>query len=358
MLHTSSRSPRTRVTWSPLVWISRPHIASHSGQVRKWVRTASSVLSAAVPMSPSPVVVVASCPARTAQPELSGPSLRCRPWGRSLPRTSLGNSRVPLAICFAAFVITFIVTRVITRMIRAGRGPFKDNVSESGLHIHHAVPGIILLVIGAFIAVGVDPTRRGPSPSALLVGVGTSLVLDEFALILRLDDVYWLEEGRISIEMVSLAIGVPRLVLVGAEPFNFLKDDNGKITIEQRSARPRDRGAVVRRLRVEGQVPAHAVRALRLPGRDRRCCPSRPARDRGGPSGATSRRRWSGPSAGPRARTRAGIRSRPGSATSSPASRRARPPHRGSITRPGRARRPRASEHRPPRMWPNFPARS
>ena len=137
-----------------------------------------------------------------------------------------------MAICFAAFVITFIVTRVITRMIRAGRGPFKDNVSESGLHIHHAVPGIILLVIGAFIAVGVDPDTPWGIASALLVGVGTSLVLDEFALILRLDDVYWLEEGRISIEMVSLAIGCLGLVLVGAEPFNFLKDDNGKITIE------------------------------------------------------------------------------------------------------------------------------
>jgi hypothetical protein len=144
----------------------------------------------------------------------------------------LGGSRVPLAICFAAFVITFIVTRVITRMIRAGRGPFKDNVSESGLHIHHAVPGIILLVIGAFIAVGVDPDTPWGVASALLVGVGTSLVLDEFALILRLDDVYWLEEGRISIEMVSLAIGCLGLVLVGAEPFNFLKDDHGKITIE------------------------------------------------------------------------------------------------------------------------------
>ena len=94
------------------------------------------------------------------------------------------------------------------------------------------MPGIILLVIGAFIAVGVDPDTPWGIASALLVGVGTSLVLDEFALILRLDDVYWLEEGRISIEMVSLAIGCLGLVLVGAEPFNFLQDDHGKITIE------------------------------------------------------------------------------------------------------------------------------
>ena len=143
----------------------------------------------------------------------------------------IGSGRVPLAVCFGAFVITFIVTRLITRMIRAGRGPFKDNVSESGLHIHHAVPGIILLVIGAFMAIAVDTDSPWAIAAALFVGVGTSLVLDEFALILHLEDVYWLQEGRISIEMIALAMGCLGLVLVGLEPFNFLKDDNGKITL-------------------------------------------------------------------------------------------------------------------------------
>jgi hypothetical protein len=142
----------------------------------------------------------------------------------------IGSGRVPLAVCFGAFVITFIVTRLITRMIRAGRGPFKDNVSESGLHIHHAVPGIILLVIGAFMAIAVDTDSPWAIAAAVFVGVGTSLVLDEFALILHLEDVYWLQEGRISIEMIALAMGCLGLVLVGLEPFNFLKDDNGKIT--------------------------------------------------------------------------------------------------------------------------------
>ena len=52
-----------------------------------------------------------------------------------------------------------------------------------------------------------------------MVGVGTSLVLDEFALILRLDDVYWAEEGRISVEMVALTIGCLGLVLIGLNPF-------------------------------------------------------------------------------------------------------------------------------------------
>ena len=132
-----------------------------------------------------------------------------------------GDVNVPLLVCFAAFVITFLVTRTITRMIRAGKGPFHDNVSDGGVHIHHAVPGIILLTAGAFIAVGTSGSGSGwVTVAALLVGVGTSLVLDEFALILHLQDVYWADEGRISVEMVSLAMACLGLAVVGLTPFD------------------------------------------------------------------------------------------------------------------------------------------
>src|ERR1700755_1068916 len=132
-----------------------------------------------------------------------------------------GGINVPLLVCFAAFVVTFLTTRTITRMIRAGKGPFHDNVSGSGLHVHHAVPGIILLTAGAFIAVGTTGSGSAWAiVAALLVGVGTSLVLDEFALILHLQDVYWADEGRISVEMVSLAVGTLGLVLLGLDPFS------------------------------------------------------------------------------------------------------------------------------------------
>jgi hypothetical protein len=132
-----------------------------------------------------------------------------------------GGINVPLLVCFGAFTLTFLTTRTITRMIRAGKGPFHDNVSGSGLHVHHAVPGIILLVVGAFLAVGTGADTTWEIVAALLVGVGTSLVLDEFALILHLQDVYWADEGRISVEMVSLAMGCLGLAVVGLTPFDF-----------------------------------------------------------------------------------------------------------------------------------------
>jgi hypothetical protein len=139
-----------------------------------------------------------------------------------------GGINVPLLVCFGAFVVTFLTTRTITRMIRAGKGPFHDNVSGSGLHIHHAVPGIVLLISGAFLAVGTSTSDTAwDIVAALLVGVGTSLVLDEFALILHLQDVYWADEGRISVEMVSLAMACLGLAVVGLTPFDFSGFEGG-----------------------------------------------------------------------------------------------------------------------------------
>ena len=136
-------------------------------------------------------------------------------------RAIVDTGRLPLFLGFVAFIVTFVVTRGVTRMIRAGRGPFHDNVSSSGVHVHHAVPGVLLLVCGGFLAVGAHGATGWAELAGVLVGVGTSLVLDEFALILRLDDVYWAEEGRISVEMIALAVACLGLVLVGSNPFRL-----------------------------------------------------------------------------------------------------------------------------------------
>ena len=97
-------------------------------------------------------------------------------------RDVIAAGKLPLMLCFLSFVVTFASTRTITRLIRDGRGPFR-NVSVGGTHVHHSVPGVILLMIGAFTAVGGPGTLGWRSFSAVAVGIGTSLVLDEFALI-------------------------------------------------------------------------------------------------------------------------------------------------------------------------------
>lgn len=134
-------------------------------------------------------------------------------------RNIIEPRKLALLLCFAAFVVTFVTTRTITRLIRSGRGPFKNNVSSSGLHVHHAVPGLFLLVVGSVLAIGAPPGPPWREIAGVLIGIGASLVLDEFALILHLDDVYWSAEGRVSVEMVSLAVAAMGFVLVGSVPF-------------------------------------------------------------------------------------------------------------------------------------------
>ncbi len=138
--------------------------------------------------------------------------------------------KLPMLLCLGAFVLTFILTRAITRMIRAGIGPFKNNVSAGGLHIHHAVPGILLLIFGALMAI------RGPgSPwleiAAVIVGVGTSLILDEFALILHLEDVYWTDEGRVSVELAGLTAACIGFVMLGTSPLGVDDLSAGDVSI-------------------------------------------------------------------------------------------------------------------------------
>ncbi len=136
----------------------------------------------------------------------------------------LTRRRVIVGWMLGAFLVTFLATRGITRTIREGRGPFR-NTSVGGVHVHHQVYGIFLL-LGAGTA---EFTYRPDGPwvevLAVLFGIGAALTLDEFALWLHLDDVYWSQEGRSSVDAVLIAFIVGALLLIGANPFD---DDTGQ----------------------------------------------------------------------------------------------------------------------------------
>ncbi|MEW2491146.1 hypothetical protein [Streptomyces sp. NPDC048411] len=125
--------------------------------------------------------------------------------------------KLPLLLALVAFVLTFAITRLITRMIRAGKGPFR-NITPGGLHVHHVVPGVVLTVIGGFGSVSSGRYGVGAGICAVIFGMGAGLVLDEFALILHLDDVYWSEQGRQSVEVVVLTTALVLLLLGGFSP--------------------------------------------------------------------------------------------------------------------------------------------
>jgi hypothetical protein len=129
----------------------------------------------------------------------------------------VGGYKGPLLLSFVALVVTFVTTRSITRLIRAGRGPF-HNVSSDGVHLHHSTPGIVLLIVGGFTAVGSPPLSVWTYLAAALIGIGASLVLDEFAMIFRLQDVYWSQEGQLSVNVMTLAAACVGLAAAGVSP--------------------------------------------------------------------------------------------------------------------------------------------
>ncbi len=108
------------------------------------------------------------------------------------------------------FLVTFAATRAVTHAIKAGLGPFHDVAAKDGRHVHHMTFGILdLLAVGYAWMLGLG-TGRGASSvvasrlTSTLYGVGAALTLDEFALWLNLEDDYWTQQGRESIDAVVI----------------------------------------------------------------------------------------------------------------------------------------------------------
>lgn len=121
----------------------------------------------------------------------------------------------PLLFMLAAFGVTFGITRFITHSIRSQRFSWLGNVEAGDTHIHHLVWGICLLLLTGILAIAVQPPLE---VVAVVFGIGAALTLDEFALWLHLDDVYWSEQGRQSIDAVIVFTIVTGFMLLGAYP--------------------------------------------------------------------------------------------------------------------------------------------
>jgi len=107
-----------------------------------------------------------------------------------------------------AFIVTFGLIRLLTYAIHQNLGPFHDIVVGGGaggtLHIHHYIWGIVLVAACGFLAISLEAARWHPI-LAVPFGIGLALVLDEFALLLQLKDVYWAKGGRVSVDIALLA---------------------------------------------------------------------------------------------------------------------------------------------------------
>ena len=128
-----------------------------------------------------------------------------------------------LFLVLAGFVLSFAFIRMSTRLMRSPRVSWWPGsvVSDSGVHLHHLVFGIVTMMIAGtlgFAALGHSPYAE---ICAFGFGVGAGLTIDEFALWVYLDDVYWAEQGRSSIDATVIAAAGMVLILLGFSPFSF-----------------------------------------------------------------------------------------------------------------------------------------
>jgi branched-subunit amino acid transport protein AzlD len=128
-----------------------------------------------------------------------------------------------LYLVLIGFVLSFAFIRMSTRLMRSPKVPWWPGsiVSDSGVHLHHLVFGIVTMMAagaGGFAAFGNSPWTE---ICAFAFGVGAGLTIDEFALWVYLDDVYWAKEGRSSIDATVIAAALMLLALLGFTPFTI-----------------------------------------------------------------------------------------------------------------------------------------
>jgi hypothetical protein len=130
-----------------------------------------------------------------------------------------GDSLLPMMWMFIAILVTFLITRTVTRLIRSGSGGGAGlgNFSIGGVHVHHQVFGILIIIGTGIALVSATPQGTALDVAAAIFGVGVSLTLDEFALWLHLEDVYWAEQGRKSVDAIFCVLAITGALIGGTD---------------------------------------------------------------------------------------------------------------------------------------------
>jgi hypothetical protein len=125
-------------------------------------------------------------------------------------------------VLLAGLLCGFLFIRTSARLIRNPNVTWwPGNVeTASGLHIHHLVWGIVTIMATGFAGFVFQPDSPWMEILAALFGIGCGLTLDEFALWLHLEDVYWTQEGRASVDAVIVAVIVGGMLVAGFAPFD------------------------------------------------------------------------------------------------------------------------------------------
>jgi hypothetical protein len=117
-----------------------------------------------------------------------------------------------------SFVCSFGFIRTSAHMIRAQVSWWPGNVqTKSGTHVHHLVWGILLLLATGYAGIATNVGSPWLELIAIGFGIGMGLTMDEFALWLNLQDVYWQEKGRQSIDAVIVTTTLLVIAVLGLQ---------------------------------------------------------------------------------------------------------------------------------------------
>jgi hypothetical protein len=135
----------------------------------------------------------------------------------------VNHGRQYLFLLFVGFIGSFGFIRLSARLMRSPRVPWWPGsvVSEGGVHLHHLVWGIGAMMGSGVISFALYTTGFWYDVCAVVFGIGMGLTIDEFALWIHLDDVYWSREGRSSIDASVIAVAFMGLILVGGFSLRF-----------------------------------------------------------------------------------------------------------------------------------------
>ena len=145
----------------------------------------------------------------------------------------VANNRQGVFLVLVGFVLSFAFIRMSTRLMRSPKVPWWPGsvVSESGVHLHHLVFGIVTMMIAGTLGFASHGESPWAAICAFLFGVGAGLTIDEFALWVYLDDVYWAEEGRSSIDATVIAAAMMALVVLGVNPLDLGDGSEGWLAV-------------------------------------------------------------------------------------------------------------------------------
>jgi hypothetical protein len=130
------------------------------------------------------------------------------------------NHEQAVFLVLVGFLGSFAFIRMSTRIIRSESVSWwPGNIeSEGGVHVHHLVFGIVTMMVTGTLAFVADGRSPFVEICALGFGIGVGLTIDEFALWVHLEDVYWEREGRSSIDATVIAASVMSLMVLGVSP--------------------------------------------------------------------------------------------------------------------------------------------